>query len=160
VTLRSVEAADADLLYRIFASTREEELALAGLAPAHIEALLRMQLSAQDQQYRAAHPGAEDSVIVVDGRPVGHLRVARDGDAVHLLDIALLPEHRGRGTGTALILQLQDEAAAAGLPLRLHVARSNPATSLYARLGFELDGGDAVYQAMTWTAVTLVGAAG
>jgi ribosomal protein S18 acetylase RimI-like enzyme len=160
VRLRPAETTDAELCYRIFASTREQELAMAGLPPAQVESLLRMQFGAQDQQYRATHPQAEDSVIVIDGRPVGQLRIARDGTAFHLLDIALLPDHRGRGTGTALILRLQEEAAAAGVPLRLHVARTNPATSLYARLGFEPHGGDALYQAMTWTAVTLTGAAG
>jgi ribosomal protein S18 acetylase RimI-like enzyme len=160
VTLRPVEAADAELLYRTFASTREHALALTGLPAAHIDALLRMQFRAQDQQYRADHPGVEDSVILVDGIAAGRLRVARDGGAVHLLDIALLPEHRGRGTATTLIRRLQGAAAAAGLPLRLHVARTNPATTLYLRLGFEPDGGDDVYQAMAWTGVTVAGAAG
>jgi ribosomal protein S18 acetylase RimI-like enzyme len=160
VTLRPVDVADAELLFRIFASTREQQLALAGLPSGQIEALLRMQFLAQDQQYRATHPGAEDSVIVVDGHPAGRLWVARDGDGIRLLDIALLPEHRGRGIGTALIRRLQDEAAAAGLPLRLHVARTNPATSLYLRLGFHPDGGDDVYQAMAWSGVTVAGAAG
>jgi GNAT superfamily N-acetyltransferase len=119
-----------------------------------------MQFLAQDQQYRATHPGAEDSVIVVDGHPAGRLWVARDGDGIRLLDIALLPEHRGRGIGTALIRRLQDEAAAQGLPLRLHVARTNPATSLYLRLGFHPEGGDGVYQAMAWSRVRVAGAAG
>jgi ribosomal protein S18 acetylase RimI-like enzyme len=160
VTLRPVEAADAELLFRIFASTREHALALTGLPAVQIDALLRMQFRAQDQQYRTDHPGLEDSVILVDGVAAGRLRVAGDDAAVHLLDIALLPEHRGRGTGTALIRDLQSEAAAADLPLRLQVARTNPATSLYLRLGFEPDAGDDVYQAMAWTGVTVAGAAG
>ncbi|MGH7748286.1 MAG: GNAT family N-acetyltransferase [Candidatus Dormibacteria bacterium] len=160
MTLRPVEAADAELVFRIFASTREPELALSGLAPEQVEALLRIQFGAQDLQYRATHPTAEDSVILVDGRPAGRLRVACDGDAILLLDIALLPEHRGRGTGTALIRGLQERALTAGLPLRLHVARTNPATSLYLRLGFRSEGGDDVYQAMAWTGVRVAGAAG
>jgi ribosomal protein S18 acetylase RimI-like enzyme len=160
MTLRPVAASDADLLFRLFASTREPELALTGLPAAQIDALLRMQFDAQDRQYRAAHPGAEDSVVLVAGRPAGRLRVAREDGALLLLDIVLLSEHRGRGIGTALIRDLQAEAASAGAPLRLHVALTNPATSLYLRLGFLPEGGGDVYQAMAWTAVTVAGAAG
>lgn len=151
MTLRPVGAADADHLYRVFASTRAAELALTGLPVAQIDPLLRMQFTAQDRQYRAAHPGAEQSVVVVDGADAGRLWVARDQDAIHLLDIALLPEHRRRGVGSALIRMLQEEAAATARRLRLHVARNTPAVSLYARLGFRPTGGDDVYQAMTWT---------
>ena len=153
MTLRPAEAADAEFLFRVFASTREPELALTALPAAQIEGLLRM-------QYRAQHPGAEDSVIHVDGEPAGRLRVARDGRVIVLLDIAILPEHRGRGIGRALIRALQDEAATFAVPLRLHVARTNPATALYLGLGFVPDGGDDVYQAMTWTGVTVAGAVG
>jgi ribosomal protein S18 acetylase RimI-like enzyme len=160
MTLRPAEAADAEFLFRVFASTRAPELALAGLPAAQIEALLRLQFRAQDEQYRAQHPGAEDSVVLVEGEPAGRLRVARDGRVIVLLDIAILPEHRGRGLGRALVRELQDEAATFGVPLRLHVARTNPATALYLRLGFVPDGGDDVYQAMTWTGVTVAGAAG
>ena len=41
-------------------------------------------------------------------------------------------------------------------------ARTNAATALYRSLGFQVEGGDDVYQAMTWTPapVTVVGAAG
>ena len=153
MSLRPAEAAVAEVLFRIFASTREEELALSGLPAPQIEALLRMQFAAQDRQYRAAYTGVEDSVILVDGAPAGRLRVARDGESILLLDIAVLPEHRGLGIGRSVIGDLQDEAAAFGVPLRLHVARTNRATRLYHRLGFEVEGGDEVYQAMTWTGV-------
>ncbi|TMD07287.1 MAG: GNAT family N-acetyltransferase [Chloroflexi bacterium] len=162
MTLRPAVAADAEFLYRVFASTREHELALAGLPAAQIEALLRMQFAAQTHQYRAAYPGAEDSVILVDGAPAGRLRVFRDGEEILLLDIALLPEHRGRGIGRAAIQELQVEASAFGVPVCLHVARTNAATALYRSLGFQVEGGDDVYQAMTWTPapVTVAGAAG
>jgi GNAT superfamily N-acetyltransferase len=160
VTLRPAEATDADVLFRVFASTREEELALSGLPAAQIEALLRMQFTAQDRQYRAVYSAVEDSVILVDGAPAGRLRVARDGETILLLDIALLPEHRGRGVGHAVIRELQDEATAFGVPLCLHVARTSRAAALYLRLGFVVDGGDDVYQAMTWAGVKVAAAAG
>jgi ribosomal protein S18 acetylase RimI-like enzyme len=162
MTLRPADAGDAEFLFRVFACTREEELALAGLPGAQIEALLRMQFAAQTHQYRAAYPEHEDSVILVDGAPAGRLRVFRDGEEILLLDIALLPEHRGRGLGRAAIRELQEESSAFGVPVLLHVARTNPATALYLSLGFVVEGGDDVYQAMTWTPapVTVAGAAG
>ena len=53
-----------------------------------------------------------------------------------MIDIALLPDHRGRGIGARLLRDVLHEATAAGLPVRLSVERSNPARSLYERLGF------------------------
>jgi ribosomal protein S18 acetylase RimI-like enzyme len=76
--------------------------------------------------------------------------VDRTASEVRLVDISLLPAARGGGTGTHLICALLEEAAGAGRPVRLHVARGNPALRLYARLGFRVDGDDGMYLAMTW----------
>jgi ribosomal protein S18 acetylase RimI-like enzyme len=154
VGLRPAVPSDGDLLYGVFVSTREPEMEVLAWPRASKDALLRMQFDAQGWHFRHAHPNLEVSVVLVAGQPAGRLCVSRDGDAVHLLDIALLPEHRGRGVGTVLVTRLQAQAGAARLPLRLHVARTNPAARLYQRLGFIPAGGDAVHQAMEWTAVT------
>ena len=154
VTLQPAVPSDDDLLYAVFASTRELEMQLLAWPRERRDALLRMQFEAQERQIGGGHASVERSIVLVDGRPVGRLYVSRDEACVHLLDIALLPEHRRRGIGTALITWLQAEAAAGGVPLRLHVARTNPAARLYQRLGFRPAGGDAVYAAMEWTALT------
>ena len=55
----------------------------------------------------------------------------------NLVDQAITPALRNRGIGTAMMRALMDEAAAAGLPMRLKVASSNdPSLRLYLRLGF------------------------
>ena len=36
----------------------------------------------------------------------------RADEAIHVIDIALLPEHRGAGIGTKLLKELQEEAKA------------------------------------------------
>jgi ribosomal protein S18 acetylase RimI-like enzyme len=154
VGLRPAVASDDDLLYAVFASTREPEMALLACPRESKDALLRMQFDAQNRHFRHAHAHLEVSVVLLSGQPVGRLSVSRDVDAVHLVDIALLPERRRQGIGTVLVTQLQSEAAAAGLPLRLHVARTNPAAGLYHRLGFRPVDGDAVYQVMEWSMVT------
>lgn len=76
-------------------------------------------------------------MIVVGGESAGRLYVARWKEELRIVDIALLPDFRGRGVGTALLRRLMDEADAAGKPLSIHVEVNNPARSLYDRLGFE-----------------------
>jgi ribosomal protein S18 acetylase RimI-like enzyme len=160
LSLRPVTAADADLVLGLFLGAGGQALTLARLPQAQVEALLRMQVAAQDRHYRTHHPESEHSVVLLDGVPVGRLWVAREETALHLLDITLLPEHRGRGLGSALIRDLLTEASVAGLPVRLHVAVVNPAESLYRRLGFIATGGDEVHREMVWTPVTQARAAG
>ena len=53
-----------------------------------------------------------------------------------LVDIALLPEHRGKGIGGGLVRQLIQQCDQEKLPLRLQVLRTNPALRLYERLGW------------------------
>jgi ribosomal protein S18 acetylase RimI-like enzyme len=53
-----------------------------------------------------------------------------------IVDVALLPAHRGRGIGTALLTPILDEAERTGRAVSIHVARENPARRLYDRLGF------------------------
>jgi len=55
---------------------------------------------------------------------------------VELSAIAVHPELRGRGLGVALTAHLGQAALARGLTPFLHVFPDNPATALYARLGF------------------------
>jgi ribosomal protein S18 acetylase RimI-like enzyme len=87
-------------------------------------------------------------VIVADGEPAGRLYVARWEDEIRIVDIALLPEFRGRGVGSALLGELIEESDAAGKPLSIHVEMNNPARPLYDRLGFEEAGEFGVYVLM------------
>jgi ribosomal protein S18 acetylase RimI-like enzyme len=137
ISLRPAAPADAELLLGIYASTREEELAPLGWSEAQRDAFLRFQFTAQDRYYRSRFPAAAYDVVLAGGRPAGRLYVDRRADEIRVLDLALLAEHRGAGIGTALLRALQEEAAAADLPLTLHVEQSNPAMRLYRRLGFE-----------------------
>jgi ribosomal protein S18 acetylase RimI-like enzyme len=134
-SLRPVSPADDAFLLELYASTRPDIAAL-GLADTQREVLLRVQWMAQRHGYQARFPHGEHQLVLLDGRPAGRLWVAREPGELRLVDVSLLPAHRGAGLGTALLRALQQEAAAAGKPLRLSVARDNPARRLYARLGF------------------------
>jgi ribosomal protein S18 acetylase RimI-like enzyme len=151
-TLRPVAPGDEELLYRIYASTRTEELAPVPWTEAQKEAFLRMQFAAQSRDYATNYPTAAFLVILVDGTPAGRLYVDRRQDELLIVDIALLPEHRGGGIGGAILSDVLAEAAAAGKPARIHVEHLNPALRLYERLGFRRIADQGIYLLMEWTA--------
>ncbi len=139
---------DEDFIYRLYASTRMAEIAGFGWDQAQQEAFLRMQFNAQKRWYEMAYPGAEYTVILRDEQPVGRMIVLRGTQEFHLIDIALLAEHRGCGIGTALVAGLIAESRRAAVPLALQVLKSNRAVHLYQRLGFIRTGEDEMYYQM------------
>lgn len=136
VSLRPASAEDEPFLQRVYAATRAEEMALLPLEEEHRQELLRSQHRAQQAHYDAQFPEASFDVVLLDGVPAGRLYVARGEAEIRLIDIALLPEHRGAGVGRTLLEGLIAEADAARLPVTAHVERHNRALSLYRRLGF------------------------
>jgi ribosomal protein S18 acetylase RimI-like enzyme len=148
--LRSAGPADAEVLYRIYASTREDELAVVPWDAPTKEAFLRMQFAAQDTQYHANHPRASFDLIMGGEQVLGRLYLDRGEAAWNVIDIALLPEHRGKGIGSRLLTQILAEAGAAGKPVQMHVERFNPAQHLYDRLGFRQIADQGVYLLLEW----------
>ena len=108
-------------------------------------AFLEMQFDAQDRWYRVQYPQATFDVVVVDGEPAGRLYVNRGEGEVRIVDIALLPDHRGRGIGGSLLRTLLAEADAGGKSVTIHVERLNPALRLYESLGFSVAEDKGVY---------------
>jgi len=141
-----------EFMFKVYASTRQEELAILPWDPAQKEAFLRMQFEAQRRSYLNQFPGARYEVIEWGSAPVGRLITDISPRDILLIDIALLPEGRGMGIGARLLRDLQSAAAAERKPLRLHVEFYNPARRLYDRLGFKEKGGDGIYLEMEWTA--------
>jgi ribosomal protein S18 acetylase RimI-like enzyme len=148
VSLRPARPEDEDFLRRVYGSTRAEELASTGWDEAMKDAFIAQQFDAQQTHYRANYEDATYDVVMVDDVPAGRLSVARWGDEIRVMDIALLPEYRGRGVGTHLLDALLEEADAAGRSVSIHVERNNPALSLYRRLGFEAAGERGIYLLM------------
>ncbi len=151
VTLRPATGVDRELLLAIYGATRTEELDQVEWAPGQREWFLQMQFDAQDREYRRANPDGRFDVIEVDGRPAGRLYVDRRPGDLRIVDIALLPEFRGRGVGAGLIAGLQREATAEGRIVSIHVEAHNPAARLYERLGFVVVADLGVYRRMEWT---------
>ena len=137
VSLVAAGPQDEAFLFRVYAGTRQEEMALLGdWDEARKQAFLAMQFDAQHRHYRAHFPQAAYQVVMLDGEPVGRLYLDRRENEVRVLDIALLPEQRGKGIGSLLLRQVIEEAEAADMPVRIHVEKFNRALSLYRRLGF------------------------
>ena len=145
VRLRPAEPLDAELLFRVYASTRSDELSVVPWDAAQKEAFLRAQFEAQDRWFREHYAAASFDVVLVGGEPCGRFYVYRGECEVRIVDIALLPEHRGDGVGTSLLRDLLDEADAAGKRVTIHVERFNPALRLYERLGFAVAKDKGVY---------------
>lgn len=148
--------ADRDTLRRIYASTREEELATTDWGGEQRRVFIEQQFSAQDLYYREYYVSARFDLIQVDGEAVGRLYVDRDQERfpgeIRLMEITVLPEHRGRGVGSQVLQDLMDEAREQGRMLTIHVERFNRALSLYGRLGFRQLEDKGVYLLLGWSA--------
>jgi len=145
LSLRPIQPEDSEFLYQVYASTREQELAPVPWAAAEKAAFLRSQFSAQHRHYQQHYAGTSFEVILLDGRPVGRLYVARGEEEIRIVDIALLPEHRGAGIGSALLKGILAEGARAHKPVTIHVEQFNPALCWYERLGFRRKAEAGVY---------------
>lgn len=136
--LRQACSGDEAFLYELYCSTRSEEIAAWGLEPAQREMIMKLQFTARQRHYDIAFPGADHKIILRDDRRAGRILVFRSEREIRLVDVALVPEERGRGIGAALVSALIEEARAEGKPVTLHVAKANRAAGLYRRLGFSV----------------------
>jgi ribosomal protein S18 acetylase RimI-like enzyme len=149
--LRAVRDEDLPFVRLVYASSREEELALVPWSEEQCEAFLDMQFQAQLAGYSSTFPESDHSVVMVDGQQAGRIWVARSEAEIRLVDLALLPAFRNFGIGTALVRRLQAEAQAASTPLRHCVWTMNGAARrLYLRLGFTVVEDQGMYQLMEW----------
>jgi RimJ/RimL family protein N-acetyltransferase len=146
--LRPSLPTDRDFLFRLYASTRMEEIRGFGWTAVQQEAFFRMQFNAQQQWYQATYSTAENQIIEKDHEPIGRMVIQREARTWRLLDISLMPEHRGQGIGGELIRALIKDCGAVGAVLQLQVVNTNPAQRLYTRLGFIKTGQDQIYTQM------------
>jgi GNAT superfamily N-acetyltransferase len=149
--LRPVTGGDDEFVYQVYASTRAAEMALVDWSAEQKEAFLRMQVNAQKDHYQIYYPNAQYRVIQRAGVLLGRLITEQLQDSLLVIDIALLPEHRGAGIGTAVMKYVMNEAVQLNLPVVLRVEFFNPALHLYTRLGFVKTGEMwSIYHQMTW----------
>lgn len=137
VVLRPETAHDIPFLVSLYGTTRADELKLVDWTDEQKQAFVGSQFAAQRAHYREHYPGAKFLVIELEGEPIGRLYLYQMSGEMRIMDIALLPEHRGRGIGAMLLREIHADAAANGDFVSIHVEQFNPALHLYHRLGYQ-----------------------
>ena len=127
---------DTGLLMRIYRSTREQELDKTGWNEVEKSGFIRLQFDAQHTHYQKHYPDCEYLIILEKGVPIGRLYIDTRPDCLHIIDIALLCEHRNRGLGSAIMNAIITDAERLGRKVGIYVEERNPAMRLYQRLGF------------------------
>lgn len=149
--LRPETEGDVEFLAALYASTREEEMALVTDWPDEVKkAFLRSQFDAQTEHYKKHYSAAEYWVIEHEGLPVGRLYLHYQPKDLRIVDIALMPEWRRHGIGRKILTQLLADARDAGRNVSLHVEKMNPALRLYYDLGFKEIGEYGYYYLLEW----------
>lgn len=150
LSLRPATAADQEFLAGVFASTRADELQALAWNPIQAEMFIKIQHNAQQLSYSLSYPEAENNIILHDGQPIGRMLIDRSDQAIHLVDIAILPDYRNQGVGSELIGRLLAEGTTRGREVVLSVFHTNPAIHLYGRLGFSKVDEESLYWKMRW----------
>ena len=150
ISFRPETDADIEFTARLYASTREEELRPVQWPEEQKALFLRQQFDAQRTHYRTNYDDAEYTIILENGQPIGRLYIHRQPEDVRVMDIALMPEHRGRGIGAMLMQNVLEVAGSEGKSVSIHVEIDNPAMRFYERLGFKQIDTYGVYHLMEW----------
>jgi ribosomal protein S18 acetylase RimI-like enzyme len=142
---------DEIFLKELYASTREEDVAMWGMPEEQAGALVDMQYRAQKMQYEGQFPDALHEIILLDGIPVGRLMTTRSEEEVFAIDIAILTGYRSRGIGAIVFKELMREAEASNRPLNFSVLVSNhKAIKFYKRLGMDFIGDTGSHYILRW----------
>ena len=138
IDFRQVTEKDTEFLYRVYASTREEEMAMTGWSVRQKEEFLRMQFNLQHTQYLENYKNASFDIVLLDKTEIGRLYVDRREKEMRLIDLSLLTAYRNLGIGGKLLENLIAEADKKKHVLSLHVLQNSPVIKLYERLGFKI----------------------
>jgi GNAT superfamily N-acetyltransferase len=141
VRLRAATADDADFLYTLSDLTLRPHLE--SLGKRWSVAGMRAKCDAD-----AMLPGQR--IVQVDGADCGSFCTEPADGALWLRALILLSAWQRQGIGAQLMQQVLDRGRALGVPVRLHVVRTNPARAFYERAGFEVEAEDDVHLTMRW----------
>jgi ribosomal protein S18 acetylase RimI-like enzyme len=149
ITFQPVADEDEEFLFRLYSTTRAEEVQAWGWPEAEAQLFLKMQFTARQRSYQATYPNATYTLVLKTGEPIGQEVVERGAKTIRLIDIALVPAYRGTGIGTLLLNDLIEESRSSGATVELKVLRNNVAAiRLYERMGFVTTQEDAIYKEM------------
>ncbi len=116
-----------------------------------VDGIIQLQFRAQSEGYGSQFPNAMYFVVEKQQERIGKVTIDFGPNEVRLIDIAFIPEARGKGYGEEVLRSLQQAATQVGTPLTLTVQASNVgAKSLYTRLGFVVESAMPPYESMVW----------
>jgi ribosomal protein S18 acetylase RimI-like enzyme len=150
IGMRPARTSDQTFLESLYRSTRDD-LRLIDADNEFIDELIGMQQHAQAIGYGTMFPNAMYFIVEKHGLSIGRVVVDFGHNEIRLIDIAFIPEARGKGNGEAIIRGLQQAAAQSGAPLALTAMKNNPAAhKLYLRLGFQVEESTETSDRMVW----------
>jgi ribosomal protein S18 acetylase RimI-like enzyme len=80
------------------------------------------------------------SVIVLDGRDVGYLKIERSAKEIFLANVHVHPDYQNQGVGSSVIKSLLVDAKQEGVVVNLKVLKVNHAAQrLYKKFGFSIE---------------------
>jgi ribosomal protein S18 acetylase RimI-like enzyme len=151
ITCRAVGRDDYAFLLEVYGSTRADEMALVTWTADQRQAFVSMQFAGQQEHYQKTFPTASHQIILLSGRPVGRLYVARLDQEIRIVDITVLPPERNSGIGNFLLRGLLDEAGRVGKVVRIYVENYNPSLRLFERLNFKPVEDHGIHLLLEWS---------
>jgi len=140
---------DEPFLKRLILETLTVEFGAASWPEPMRTQLLGLQYSNRRQTPRANFPEGESRILLIDGVAAGWIFTATFDDHIHVAEIMVLPESRGKGAGSAALREVLSTAAHERKAVRLNVNTINAAAiRLYERLGFQRIGSSEIQHEM------------
>jgi len=151
IVLRPEQEQDTAFLANLFRVAAGGVLWLMPIDDVMKEKLLRMQLASQAATYRAQYPFARFDIIEQGGEPIGRIVIDPGTEAGRIVDIALLPQRRGRGLGTAILAAVLDRFDRRRQRVLCQVLANNEASlRMCHRVGFRQIGESPPFLHLEW----------
>lgn len=143
LALRTAEAADYEVLFAWYREALRRP----------IDDLQGWDESARRTDFRRLMGMIPTFVIRAEAVEVGFVQVWPRADVLHLVNIAIVAEARGRRIGSRVLARLQQRAEQAGRGVHLKVLRTNPGVlEFYRRAGFGIERCTDEYWWLDWPA--------
>lgn len=148
--LRPMRSTDAGFVESLYRTTRND-LRLIDAESGFVDHLIDMQYQAQTQGYGDMFPNAMHMLVEHHGQSIGRVIIDFGHNEIRIVDIAFIPQARGKGHGRELLKGILQAARSARAPVALTVDRANlTARQLYLSLGFQVQETTPSHEYMLW----------
>lgn len=151
ISMRLAGPGDKAFLSTLFHQTRDFIYEYADAEDDYKHFVVEQQEGLRETGYGGDYPNSMDFVIEDTGVAIGRVQIDFTDNLIHVLDVAIQKNARGRGVGETVLRGIQRTATASGAPVTLSCARNNlAARRLYAKLGFELHQSGSMHDRLIW----------